>query len=443
MKKLKLLAVIVVVALLGIVLYYFLAIAAPHVSLSPDAGLIGVKKGFILKLDAQRGILRKLAVTAVQADKTVTVLVKEYPPGSHQAAETFDLTSAGLKEGVFTLQVTASSSAPRFGAVKSTAIANSFTLENKPPEVAIVSVAHNITQGGVGLVVYTVSKEVEKTGVVFGDRFFPGYLQGGKQYVCLFPFPYDMDLGKYLPSVLAVDKAGNERLVTITCHLIAKNFSTDLINLNDTFLAKIAAEFKDKFPEAKTPLEIFLKANRDQRQHDRKLLNDYGLKSAPMPLWQGTFLRMPNTASLGGFAQARTYTYQGKEVDRQTHLGFDLASLAHAAVPAANRGKVLFAESFGIYGQCILIDHGLGLQTLYGHLSQFSVKAGDTVEKGQTIGNTGVTGMAGGDHLHYEVMVSGQSVNPIEWWDAHWLKDNITGKLKLATGNGVKAAAIK
>ena len=436
-------AAIAVIALFGIVLYYFLALAAPHVSLSPDAGLIGIKKGFILKLDAQGGILRKLTVTAVQADKTVTVLGKEYPPGSHQAAETLDLTKAGLKEGALTLQVTASSSAARFGADKSTTIAHSFTLENKPPEVAIVSIAHNITWGGVGLVVYTVSKEVEKSGVVFGDRFYPGYRQGGNQFACLFPFPYDMNPGKFVPSVLAVDKAGNERLVTITCHLIAKTFTTDQINLNDTFLAKIAAEFKDKFPEAKTPLEIFLKANRDQRQHDRKLLNDYGLKSSPTPLWQGTFLRMPNSASLGGFAQARTYTYQGKEVDRQTHLGFDLASLAHAAVPAANRGKVLFAESFGIYGQCILIDHGLGLQTLYGHLSQFSVKAGDSVEKGQTIGNTGVTGMAGGDHLHYEVMVSGQSVNPIEWWDAHWLKDNITGKLELATGTGVTEVTTK
>jgi murein DD-endopeptidase MepM/ murein hydrolase activator NlpD len=152
---------------------------------------------------------------------------------------------------------------------------------------------------------------------------------------------------------------------------------------------------------------------------------------------------MPNTAPLGGFAQARTYTYQGQEVDRQTHLGFDLASLAHAAVPAANRGKVLFAESFGIYGQCILIDHGLGLQTLYGHLSQFNVKAGDMVEKGQIIGNSGATGMAGGDHLHYEVMVSGQSINPIEWWDAHWLKDNITGKLAIANGTGVKEVTTK
>jgi murein DD-endopeptidase MepM/ murein hydrolase activator NlpD len=157
-----------------------------------------------------------------------------------------------------------------------------------------------------------------------------------------------------------------------------------------------------------------------------------------VPLWQGTFLRMPKAAPLGGFAQLRTYVYQGKEVDRQTHLGFDLASLAHAAVPAANRGKVVFAGDFGIYGQCIMIDHGLGLQTVYGHLSRIGVKPGDSVEKGEIIGDTGATGMAGGDHLHFEMNISGQAVNPIEWWDAHWMKNNITGKLEMGKTAGSK-----
>jgi len=304
-------------------------------------------------------------------------------------------------------------------------------LDTKPLEVSIESIAHNINQGGAGLVVYTVSKEVEKTGVVFGDQFYPGYRQGGNYYACLFPCPYDMDTGKFVPKVMAVDRAGNERLVGINYHLIARSFSTDRIDLKDAFLEKIAAEFKAKFPQAGTPLEIFLKANRDQRQQDRKAIADYGRKTSPTPLWQGPFLRMPNTAPLGGFAQARTYIYQGKEVDRQTHLGFDLASVAHADVPAANRGTVVFAGDFGIYGQCIIIDHGLGLQSIYGHLSRIGVKPGETVEKGQIIGSTGATGMAGGDHLHFETVISGQSVNPVEWWDPHWMKNNVTDKLAL------------
>ncbi|HEX2770141.1 MAG TPA: M23 family metallopeptidase [Geobacteraceae bacterium] len=438
MKNFGIFASIVLVAVLGIILFYFIGTPAPKVSLSPDAGLIAVRRELTLKLDAQGGFLKKLNVSALQAEKTVNVLVKDYPSGSRQIAETFNLAKTGLKEGAFTLQVDAISSAPRFGADRTTTQVHSFTLVNRPPVVVVLSVEHNITQGGAGLVVYTVSKEVEKTGVVSGDQFFPGYRQGGNFYACLFPFPYDMEPGKYEPRVIAVDGAGNERLMGINYHLSAKTFSTDLIDLTDTFLEKIAAEFKDKFPQAATPLDVFLKANRDQRQQDRKLIYDYGRKTSPVPLWQGTFLRMPNSAPLGGFAQFRTYIYQGKEVDRQTHLGFDLASLAHAAVPAANRGKVVYAGEFGIYGQCIIIDHGLGLQTLYGHLSRISVKPGDNVEKGQVIGNTGATGMAGGDHLHFEVTISGQSVNPIEWWDSHWIKNNVTGKLEIVKAPGSK-----
>ncbi|MGD0844361.1 MAG: M23 family metallopeptidase, partial [Geobacteraceae bacterium] len=96
------------------------------------------------------------------------------------------------------------------------------------------------------------------------------------------------------------------------------------------------------------------------------------------------------------------------------------------------------AGNFGIYGQCIIIDHGLGLQTLYGHLSRIGVKPGDNVEKEQIIGNSGATGMAGGDHLHFEVIISGQSVNPIEWWDSHWIKNNVTGKLEIIKATGTK-----
>jgi murein DD-endopeptidase MepM/ murein hydrolase activator NlpD len=101
-------------------------------------------------------------------------------------------------------------------------------------------------------------------------------------------------------------------------------------------------------------------------------------------------------------------------------------------VPAANDGKVAYADDLGIYGQCVVIDHGLGLQSLYGHLSRIDVKAGDPVHKGQIIGTTGNTGLAGGDHLHFGMVISGEQVNPIEWWDPSWIKNNVTSKLAAA-----------
>jgi len=130
------------------------------------------------------------------------------------------------------------------------------------------------------------------------------------------------------------------------------------------------------------------------------------------------------------FADRRTYTYQGDEVDHQVHLGFDLASYAMAAIPAANAGTVLLARELGIYGNCVIVDHGFGVQSLYAHLSSFGVEEGATVEKGQEIGRSGITGLAGGDHLHFTMLVNGQMVNPIEWWDPKWFEDRVLRKLR-------------
>ena len=106
-------------------------------------------------------------------------------------------------------------------------------------------------------------------------------------------------------------------------------------------------------------------------------------------------------------------------------------------VPAANDGVVVLAKYLGIYGNTVIVDHGYGLMTLYGHLSSIGVKEGDTVARSQPLGKSGATGLAGGDHLHYSVLVDGTFVIPKEWWDAHWIQDRIArklpGTLKLAS----------
>ena len=157
----------------------------------------------------------------------------------------------------------------------------------------------------------------------------------------------------------------------------------------------------------------------------------FAAQTAPELLWRGTvFHPFTNSSAESAFADQRTYVYQGKVVDHQVHLGFDLASFAGTPIVAANRGKVLFADELGIYGNCVIVDHGYGVQSLYAHLSSMDVKPGDLVEKEQPIGRSGMTGLAGGDHLHFTMLVNGQMVNPIEWWDAHWIEDRILRKIK-------------
>ncbi|WP_224983506.1 M23 family metallopeptidase [Geomonas agri] len=433
MKTIAVAVILILLLLVGFGVYYFLDTTGPALALSRQSGPISSRLDVTLRLRDRSG-LRSVSVNLVQGQKSFPVLSKEYPSGTKDAAETFRLPAQpGLKEGPVRLEVkVADRSIFGFGSGNRTEHAFNFEYQNKPPAVAILSTAHNISRGGAGLVVYTVNREVVRTGVVFADRFYPAYRQPGGFYACLFPFPSDLPEERFVPKVLAVDQAGNERLTGIYYHVLEKSFPRDRIELTDTFLEKVASEFKDRFPKAATPLEVFLKVNGEGRKADRQILDQVGLKTSPTPLWESEFLRLPNSAPRGSFSQLRSYFYKGKQVDEQYHLGIDLASLAHSKVPAANSGHVVWAEDLGIYGQCVIIDHGMGLQTLYGHLSRIAVKEGDQVKKGDIIGDTGDTGLAGGDHLHFGVVVSGQEVNPIEWWDPSWIKNNVIGKLEEA-----------
>jgi murein DD-endopeptidase MepM/ murein hydrolase activator NlpD len=432
MKTSVILTILFILALIGLGVFYMMDTAGPATVLSHKPGPVSGRLQLTVALRDGSG-LKNVTVTAIQGDKKVQLLSKEYPEGTEKAREAFKISpQAGFKEGPLKLQIVATDrSIFNFGSGNKSEMVSDFTLQNKPPSVTALSTAHNIARGGAGLVVYTSNRELEKSGVVFANRFFPGYRQSGDIYASLFAFPHDLPNDQFVPKIQAVDSAGNERMTGIYYRILPKSFPKDRIELTDGFLNKVAADFQDKYPAA-TPLEIYLRVNRESRVSDNKILAEVGRKTSPVPLWEGDFVRLPNSAPRGTYAQQRSYFYKGKQVDQQMHLGIDLASLAHADVPAANKGKVVYADDLGIYGQCVIIDHGLGLQTLYGHLSRISVKVGEAVQKGQIIGNTGDTGLAGGDHLHYGVVVSGEQVNPIEWWDPKWIKNNVTDKLEEA-----------
>ncbi len=201
-----------------------------------------------------------------------------------------------------------------------------------------------------------------------------------------------------------------------------RNWRHDKLNLPDNFLRKIATTIPG--PNPSDPLGNYLWANRELRKQNHEKFRQICSQSNPAPLWSGAFKRYIGKP-MARFGDRRTYMYQNKDVDQQIHLGEDLASLMNSPVPAANNGIVVLAENVGIYGNTVMIDHGLGVFTGYSHLSQIDVKVGDKVEKGQVVGKTGTTGLAGGDHLHFDVAIQGEFVDPLEWWDAHWLKDQV------------------
>jgi murein DD-endopeptidase MepM/ murein hydrolase activator NlpD len=206
----------------------------------------------------------------------------------------------------------------------------------------------------------------------------------------------------------------------------------DTIQLTDQFMNKVVPEIMSQSSDVADQgnlLANYLEINRNLRKKNAQTLIEMGRNSAKQFLWNQPFLPMMNAAIKAAFADQRTYVYNGKPVDQQTHLGFDMASVERDAIRASNSGRVVLARYFGIYGNAVVIDHGYGLQSLYGHLSSIAVKEGDMVKINQEIGRSGQTGLAGGDHLHFTMLLQGLAINPVEWWDPHWIQDRIKRKL--------------
>ncbi|MDR1686963.1 MAG: M23 family metallopeptidase [Desulfovibrio sp.] len=349
---------------------------------------------------------------------------------------TFTLAGSGLKNNdIFDLEISVADNA--FGGLgfgNKNSVILPMRLDLSEPRLTVKSPVPYVRRGGTGCIVYSASEEVAGTGVRLGELFFPAFRQENGDYLCFFAFPYYMDTKDFTPLLTAWDTAGNRAAQNLTVTAVPRRFNTDTITLSRSFLDVKAGEFEAIVPEPMGFVERFLEINGRIRRENAKTLLEVGKNTAPTMLWRGAFLRMPRAAPRAGFADRRVYLWEGKKIDEQTHLGFDLASVKQADVPAANFGTVVYAGYLGIYGNLIVIDHGMGLQSLYSHLSTVGVEVGSRIDKGDIIGKTGATGMAGGDHLHFGMLVSGLEVTPLEWLDDHWIKDNIVDRVKDAGG---------
>lgn len=405
---------------------------APQAALTPGKGFITYKTPINVNIsDVQSGI-KAVKIILTQGEKKLTLTEKTLPKGSFDYNEDILIKKKQIKEGPFELAVWAvDTSLAGFGSGNAVIVRGNYTLDTIAPKLNILTTTHNMNQGGCGLLLYTSNENPAKTGVQVNDDFFPGYKQPDGTYACLFAMPYYTEKKDFNPILIAEDAAGNTRKASFWYHANGKTYRHDRINISDRFLSTKMPQFEGDYPDLPSQVELFLKVNRELRKKNRAELHRVAKKTSPTLLFDTKFTRLPNSATRAGFGDKRSYYYADKVIDKQTHLGIDLASIRNAPIPAANNGRVVLAESdFGIYGNAVIIDHGLGLQTLYSHLSQIDVGPGDMVAKGQIIGKTGATGMAGGDHLHYGVICAGIPVNPVEWWDGQWIKNNITSKLK-------------
>ncbi len=357
----------------------------------------------------------------------------------------------GLKDGPAVLIVHAVAGNLRGSAIT---LRRKLEVQTQPPVITPLTTQQYIHQGGCEMVIYRLSEPGGasaagvKSGVRFDGNYFPGYpVPGGAKGTrfAMFAMPFNAPLTA-VPRLVAQDAAGNRTVSNFPVETFASHYRTRTFKITNAFISRVVTPIIRNTPGLQmpsTPLGEFLLVNGKLRRREARELARVSHTSVHRFLWHGGFLPLPHSAVEARFADHRLDTYHGKVVQQDYHLGYDLASVEHAPIPAANAGRVVWTKYFGIYGNSVLIDHGYGLMTLYGHMNDFSVKPGQMVAKGQIIGHTDSTGLATGDHLHFSVLLDGVQINPVDWWDAGWVKSRIEAKLKAYgdTGAPLTAAA--
>ena len=422
--------------------------------------VVGQTGEISVTVTAPKGLLQELQVSLVQGGATTPVFALS--PGS-----TTDVKIDGdrvtvtrpagkrvmpdLKAGP--AQVTVSAVRPvlfGFRQARSTATRD-ISVRLNPPQIAVLSQFHYVNHGGSEMVVYRVTPPDAESGVRVGDYEYRGFPASGAGIpagdpglrVAFFALLWDQPVNTPI-SVFARDSIGNEGRGSFDYRVFDKQFRSSKIALDDRFLGRVVPPILANSTELHVDdptnmLASYLAINRELRRMNNETITKLAHDTAPELLWRGHFKQLLNTAVEAGFADQRTYVYNNRDVDRQVHLGFDLASTAGAPVKAANRGRVLHAGWLGIYGNCVILDHGMGLQSLYAHLSSIGVQVGQTVDRDAELGRSGATGLAGGDHLHFTMLLSGNAVTPIDWWSWQWVQDRIMRKL---TEAGAPPAAV-
>ena len=439
---------LIVIAALGFGAYHFgprFESDPPQIALSSSADVVGAAPIEISVADKGMG-LKSVTATLSQGGTEHRLAAEQFSEPVAEKKISFSLAKVpGVKEGPAVLRVTARDASLWHSFSGNEAVLEkNITIDVTPPTLELIADDRYVNFGGVGVIVYKASADTVTSGVKMGDYFFPGFpgqiRDRPDHFLALFAHPYNVP-PETRPTLIATDKAGNTREMRIAYELKNVRYKKSTIALSDNFLQnKIVPLIPDAASKQGSPKEQFVAVNKALRKVNEDRINEVTKKATPQMLWKDAFAQLSNSKVEANFADFRTYTYNGQPVDSAYHLGYDLSVTRNYPVEASNSGKVAFTGELGIYGNTVILDHGLGLFTLYGHLSSIDVKVGDSVSKRQPLGKTGETGLAAGDHLHFGIYLDGLAVLPVEWWDQKWINDNIAPKLEGRSGQEIAEA---
>ena len=454
----KLLVALTLIAAVGVLAAWFWTSGAdgPRIDLRQPERFVGQATPLDLRVEAPGGRFARVEVTLEQSGRSFPVFTLDQSSSGtvrqDSAERLFIMRTVGKRDipeltaGPARLVVRAARPL-LFGLRQAeTVVARDVEVRLEPPRVAVLSTLHYVNHGGAELVVYRATPADVESGVRVGDQTYPGFPGSGAGVpgdasvkVAFFALLHDQDLTTPV-ALFARDAAGNEATAALDHRAFPKPFARSRIQIDDRFFQQVVPAIAAGTPDMALStsgdqlLASFLRINGELRMRNNQTIAELARKTTPQMLWKDAFQPLTNAAVESRFADNRTYVYQGKDVDQQVHLGFDLAVTRRTPVLAAHNGIVLYAGDLGIYGNTVILDHGLGVQSLSAHLSSMDVKVGDRVDKGRPLGRSGMTGLAAGDHLHFTMLLNGRAVTPVEWWDPKWMQDRVLRKIAEAGG---------
>lgn len=415
-----------------------IAFAVYKIFLIPPPVLTGIE-GFrflplqkTIKLEGSN--ISSLQILAIQQGKEIEVLKDRPQAGRGLYALDIKPLDLGLSDGPALITIRMKS-----GIYKSVQHDIKAVIDTVAPTLEVMRSPAQASEGSVGVAVIS-SKGADSVYVGTGDLTFRAYPSPGslrteagsaRIYYAFFPVPFGVSADSVYYAA-AEDEAGNRSRKVLAMRVAGMKHQKSRISINKSFISRVVAPLLNEL-SVPDPVAAFRKVNEEWRANSLKRLLDIGDKTEPLMLWDGRFIQLRNSKVMAMYGDERDYVYEGQKISSSVHLGYDLASYAHAPVSAANSGIVRFAGDLSIYGNAVIIDHGLGLMSLYGHLSSIGVQEGQEVKKGDVIGRTGDTGLAGGDHLHFGILAHGIEVSPLYWWDERWIRNNITDYLHSGT----------
>jgi len=433
----KIAIAVVGVLIVGVIIALFAMSANTQLSVTPGAQSIGLATPVTVHITNPHGVRRVSAYLEQngaqypifeQNSPAHRLIWRRHVPAATVQFEAGKNKAPALKDGPARLVVETVSDDLR-GSTDSAA--SDLTVALAAPRVVADELQHYINQAGMELVTFTASGSWNEAGVRVGNHTFRSFPLPGRspnERFAMFAYPWDAP-ADLTPVVYARSPAGTEATAKFWFKLFPKKFRERDFILDDALMNKLVNNIDPNGTLAPGPdlLSRFVAINSGMRKKNNQQLYDLRLKTEEKVLWSGPFVHYGKEEAM--FADTRDYKYNGKQVDQQTHLGFDLSDTQNAPVNAANDGRVIWAADLGIFGNCIVLDHGYALQSIYGHLQRIDVKVGDLVKKGEKMGLAGSTGLAEGVHVHFGMQIDGVQINPREWWDEHWIHDRILSKL--------------